>query len=267
MEVTRFNSDNSDILTSLIFEDWVRVPAIRIVRLMLVKNRNRLFSSRSIAVMIGASLASTLESLQLLRANEYITVVGGNYCLNLERVSDRKSDQSSPEVIGKAITSDRESDQLGDRKSDQQYILPLKDLNIETNIEIKKDLITNVIRSKEGENLSTLKTRKSNTEFNKHTSITREQYLTILAAPPLGDNDKTFVLACLDEMGDWAASKGVKKVDWAATLRNWIRRARKEQQKFEKRPKTFTELEADNLERERQIFLDRNRGWVDPHKK
>lgn len=39
----------------------------------------------------------------------------------------------------------------------------------------------------------------------------------------------------LDGMRDWASSKGVRRLDWAATFRNWLRRATPDRQDQERR--------------------------------
>jgi hypothetical protein len=92
--------------------------------------------------------------------------------------------------------------------------------------------------------------KSSKTFFDKKTSITKEQYQVILNDPRLANGDREFLLSCVNEMADWSASNGSKKLDWPATLRNWVRRAVKDKQKFEKRPKTFAEIEE---ERQKEI--------------
>lgn len=103
------------------------------------------------------------------------------------------------------------------------------------------------------------------TAFSKKESITREQYQAILTSPSLADNDREFLKWCVEEMADWAASNGKRKADWAATLRNWVRRNLKEKQKFEKRPKTFTEIEDENYEEASKRFILSQGG--DPNKR
>lgn len=70
-------------------------------------------------------------------------------------------------------------------------------------------------------------TRTNNkTNFDINNSITQEQYQAILSDSELAEGDKDYLKTCALNMGDHFRGKGEMKVDWNATLRNWIRNNR-----------------------------------------
>lgn len=64
--------------------------------------------------------------------------------------------------------------------------------------------------------------------FNKKTSLSKEQYLSVLNDARLADGDREYLLHMVEEMEDWSQAGGKKKACWLATLRNWVRRSRKD---------------------------------------
>lgn len=111
-----------------------------------------------------------------------------------------------------------------------------------------------------------LKKKKSPTIFDLKTSITREQYQDILSNPSLGGQNRAFLRFCVEQMSDWSLSSGKSKLDWSATLRNWIRKTRQDgttPENFEakisgqkkEQPKTFFELEEERHKNALANFL------------
>jgi hypothetical protein len=83
-------------------------------------------------------------------------------------------------------------------------------------------------------------------------SITHEAYKQILQT--LCNGDSKLLNQAVAEMADWSASGRKRKHDWAATLRNWIRRTRVPS----RAPKTFRQIEID----EDQAQNQRMQEWV-----
>lgn len=74
-----FDTKNCLIATKICFEAWATIPAIRIVTIL--QSRKSIKSVRGISVMIGYSLGSTCEALNLLIEHGYIERKGKNYSL------------------------------------------------------------------------------------------------------------------------------------------------------------------------------------------
>lgn len=148
---------------------------------------------------------------------------------------------SDPDVTG-GVTSRIQA-------SDLDVTLPSDPDVTHTNI-----YITNI------DTINKIPTVPKKTLFDKKTSITKEQYQDILKDPKLANNDREFLLQAVLEMEDWSQGKGEKRIDWAASLRNWIRKNRKNNYTPKgvanpKQPKTFRELEDDWQQRQYREFL------------
>lgn len=83
-------------------------------------------------------------------------------------------------------------------------------------------------------------------------SIPLEVLQELCQNPRYGDGDKNLVIECFEEMFNWSQSGQKRKADWAATLRNWILKRRRDNKP---RQKTFTELEDDWLKKQSRDFL------------
>ena len=100
------------------------------------------------------------------------------------------------------------------------------------------------------------------TLFNKHESISKDQYRAILADYSLAAGDRDFLLSCVDKMADWSASGGKRKTDWAATLRNWVRTTREAGLmlpngiKKTNQPKSFSQIEQEWSDDQTRQFLE-----------
>lgn len=233
-----------DLLSEVMFQDWANITILRIVKILSLRSTSQIYSCRAISVMTGKSLGCTIEAIQKLKSKGYLVETSGSYQLDIAKVaSDRKADQGDRKTD--QIRSENRSE--GDRKTDHTNIY-----NINTNSD---HTYTPPIEQKPDLGLVPAKEKTRVTSFKKQESITKEQYLGILNNPSLADGDREFLKWCVEEMADWAASNGKKKADWAATLRNWVRRNLKEKQKFEKRPKTFQEIEDENYKKAEQDFL------------
>jgi len=100
------------------------------------------------------------------------------------------------------------------------------------------------------------------TLFNKHESISKDQYRAILADYSLAAGDRDFLISCVDKMADWSASGGKRKTDWAATLRNWVRTTREAGLmlpngiKKTNQPKSFSQIEQEWSDDQTRQFLE-----------
>lgn len=102
------------------------------------------------------------------------------------------------------------------------------------------------------------------TLFNKKTSLSKEQYLSVLNDTRLADGDREYLLHMVEEMEDWSQAGGKKKACWLATLRNWVRRSRKDgllphgkgnrTLNGKHQPKTFKELDREFEQKEKEEF-------------
>lgn len=111
---------------------------------------------------------------------------------------------------------------------------------------------------KTSKEITTHKNPKSSI-FTKE-SIPQEDLFKILQDPTLANNDRDYLKEQIRTMADWSASGHKRKINWTATLRNWIRRSR--QNGFlpngvaqKSKVKTFTELEHDWAREQREAFL------------
>lgn len=84
--------------------------------------------------------------------------------------------------------------------------------------------------------------------YNINISIPKNIYQEILTDPLLCNGDRNFLLHCCNEMQDWSVSKGEKRIDWSAALRNWIRRAKKDRS-YKPKEKSLLEI-AEELDRQ-----------------
>jgi len=93
------------------------------------------------------------------------------------------------------------------------------------------------------------------TKYNINTSICAEDYQKILTDPELANNDRAYLLRCCKEMQDWSANNPPKS-DWAAALRNWIRRDKKTNAKFKASQNGFKSKQQSIAERNIQAVLN-----------
>ncbi len=97
-------------------------------------------------------------------------------------------------------------------------------------------------RSKKGKNDKNEKNDKK-TIYDLHTSIAPEIYKEILNDPSLAAGNRDYLLECCKTMQDWSISKKERRNDWAATLRNWIRKDKKSNQQYKPKTKGMTSEE------------------------
>jgi hypothetical protein len=103
-------------------------------------------------------------------------------------------------------------------------------------------------------------TKPKTTLFNKRTSLSKEQYLSVLNDARLADGDRDYLLHMVEEMEDWSQAGGKRKACWLATLRNWVRRSRKDgllphgkgnkTLNGKQQPKSFAQIDAEWQEQE-----------------
>lgn len=88
-------------------------------------------------------------------------------------------------------------------------------------------------------------------------SITREQFQEMLDREDLCNGNGDLLQSCFFEMLDWSRSGLKKKADWAATLRNWIRKSKASSKAG---PKSFAQIENEYRKQQRQEFLKMTEG-------
>lgn len=69
--------------------------------------------------------------------------------------------------------------------------------------------------------------KKLKTLFDLQTSISKADYQKILYDADLANGNREYLKQVCQEMEDWSKSNDNRKIDWGATLRNWIRRDKK----------------------------------------
>ena len=97
-ELKRFNPENCDIRTQMMFKPWATIAAYKILTLLLASKGKGIYSVRNIGAILGLPKSTVHENLSLLLEKEYITPIGDKFYINtyLEEASDvRPTGQSS----------------------------------------------------------------------------------------------------------------------------------------------------------------------------
>lgn len=97
--IKKFNVENCDIRTQLIFEEWATVPCLKILTLLLARKGKSVFSAKGIGEMLEIPKSTVIHSLKLLREHEYIIREGGHYYLNLGFRIDQPIGQSTNPLV------------------------------------------------------------------------------------------------------------------------------------------------------------------------
>jgi hypothetical protein len=134
---------------------------------------------------------------------------------------------------------------------------PADPQQIPTSKEVNKQII------KEDNNLLPAKaSHKKKTLFDLKTSISHEQYQELMSRQDMAAGDREYLRDQVESMADWSSGKGERRVDWAACLRNWIKRNRKSGDMpngviKKGGPQTFTEREEDWAKEQARRFMER----------
>ena len=128
--ITPFKPDGSDILTDLMFESWVSIPMMKIVRLLLMKKTSRLYNIKAISVMIQASLGTTSTALKRLTQEHYLELIDHDYRLNLNSISNQNT-ETKFQKTEKEFQNSEINEDIKFQKTETQYIYN----NINTNKE------------------------------------------------------------------------------------------------------------------------------------
>lgn len=169
--------------------------------------------------------------------------------LNYRQYQDRQKQKKVQEADRKSTGEVQEADAQGTVSGRCEDDLTIKQLNNDNNETILPSAS------------ATGKSKSKKTLFDLNTSISREQYQEILGRPDLADGDRMYLLSNVESMKDWSHSKGEKRIDWAAVLRNWIKSERKRghlpNSQRPNQPKTFKQMDRDDEEQERQRTLQK----------
>lgn len=110
-ELKKFNPENCDIRTQLMFEDWATIPMLRIMTFVLARKGKSVFSCRGIAEIIDIPKSTVFEALKVLVSNGYLLKVGDRYNLILS-VDVQPTGQVEPEVSSPPDAMSGQSDSL-----------------------------------------------------------------------------------------------------------------------------------------------------------
>lgn len=286
-KVQPFNAKNHPHATRYAFSAEATVSGVRLLTIMSCSS-HELYNTRSIATMAGLSPSTVSVELRRLQQLGYIVQTDrAGWRLAVCEVrddedpgdrytdqSDRQTDQNDPKrsadrslLIATPITPDRQTD--------HRTLYNILNNNINNNIyntssnttssevvekENSFEVVNSNINSEGQEGELVVKPiesippskkgsgKRAGRLFEPRESITVQQYQQMLLEPSLANGDKEWLKECILEMRDWSHSNQKKKVDWAAALRNWIRRAKRERRPA-KRPITFVESEQMRVEK------------------
>lgn len=211
---------------------------------------------KSLSSDLGLSIQQARTALKHLKSTGEITIQPTNRfsivtICNYEKYQDREEaiERTANKPANKRATSKQQTDnkQLTTNNNNKQ-------LNNET-----------MEQEREGGTPSTpvsivpVQSKTKTTVCTPH-SIDFRTLAEIANNPKYGDGDKAFTLMCFEEMFNWSQSGQKRKADWAATLRNWILRRRREgalpHNRKGNHPKTFTELEQDWQKEQFEKFME-----------
>lgn len=97
-------TENQSHLDHIIFEDWATIPMVRIVKVLSGKNNSqRLFSIRSIAVIIGKSVGTVSHAINTLVENGYLSRENGAIKLNLSGVQNPELSVQESEHLQESV--------------------------------------------------------------------------------------------------------------------------------------------------------------------
>lgn len=211
-------------------------------------------SHATVAEWCNTTKRSVTRAIKKLKNLGWLKIESGALVPTTGRVANSPDDAGDQTITGDHPVPDRRSN---DHRIGDHPVLLAGDHPVPHNIYTN---INNTINRSINKEAPTPLSKK--TIFNKSTSINKETYFSILADPDLAANDKNFLKTCACEMEDWSNSKGEKRIDWAAALRNWIRKNRRSGHlptgtKNHKQPKTFARIEQEEREQVRREFLER----------
>lgn len=217
------------IIPEFIFElDWVSAQDAVIFGMIVGLSGKSGFcwaSNDYIAKKTKCSGGTVKRSIKRFLDSELLTIEIDHAGGNTRKIYPNFKTPPRIKMIHPSDQNDPRSDQIDPPPSDQNDPLILKNNNIKSNIKNN-----NIPDSQES-----VKSNPKKTLYDIHTSITEDEYLILLRDPELVGGDREFLKQCCLEMEDWSKSNLNKKVDWLATLRNWVRRAKKNNKSYSKK--------------------------------
>ena len=97
-DIQRFNPENCDPLTRIIFADWATVPMIRAYK-FLRDSSDVMYKFKSIAEFLGVSIGTAHSAIKTLQDKGYIVENNGVYSINVAKIQKTENFQKNEKVF------------------------------------------------------------------------------------------------------------------------------------------------------------------------